>query len=70
MLGPEDHLAARLARDGDPEDLYFEGTDTRFAIGWKHEYRVDGSAFVYTGHDSGRIVTILGYPVRRIAEWG
>ena len=70
LLDPEDHLAARLARDGDPEDVYFEETDTRFAIGWKGEYRIDGSAFVYIDHDSSRIVTILGYPVRRIAEWG
>jgi hypothetical protein len=70
LLDPEDHLAARLARDGDPEDVYFEETDTRFAIGWKGEYRIDRSAFVYIDHDSGRIVTILGYPVRRIAEWG
>ena len=70
LLDLEDHLAARLARDGDPEDVYFEETDTRFAIGWKGKYRIDGDAFVYSDKDSGRIVTILGYPVRRIAEWG
>ena len=70
LLDPEDHLAARLARDGDPEDLYFEETDTRFAIGWKGEYRIDGDAFIYIDRDSGRIVTILGYPIHRIAEWG
>jgi hypothetical protein len=70
LLDPEDHLAARLARDGDPEDVYFEETDTRFAIGWKGEYRIDGSAFVYIDKDSGRVVAILGYPIRRLAEWG
>jgi hypothetical protein len=70
LLDAEDHLAARLARDGDPEDVYFEETDTRFAIGWKGEYRIDGDAFVYIDRDSSRIVTILGYPIRRIAEWG
>jgi hypothetical protein len=64
LLDPEDHLAARLARNGDPEDVYFEETFTRFAIGWKGEYRID------IDHDSGRIVTILGYLVRRVAEWG
>ena len=69
LLDPEDHLAARLARDGDPEDVYFEETDTRCAIGWKGKYRIDGDAFVYTDKESGRVVTILGYPVRRIAEW-
>ena len=68
LLDPEDHLAARLARDGDPEEVYFEETDTRFAIGWKGEYRIDGDAFVYIDNDSGRVVTILGYPIRRIAE--
>ena len=70
ILDPQDHLAARLARDGDPEEVYFEETDTRFAIGWKGEYRIDGDAFVYTDRDSGRVIAILGYPVRRIAEWG
>ena len=70
LLDPGDHLAARVARDGDPEDVYFDETDTRFAIGWKGEYRIDGDAFVYIDRDSCRIVTILGYPVNRIAEWG
>jgi hypothetical protein len=27
MLDAEDHLAVRLARDGDPEDVHFEETD-------------------------------------------
>ena len=67
LLDAEDHLAARLARDGDPEDIHFEA-ETRFAIGWKGKYRIDGDAFVYTDKDSGGVVTILGYPVRRIAE--
>ena len=70
LLDPEDHLAAGLARDGAPQDVYFEETDTRFAIRWKGEYRIDGNAFVYIDRDSGRVVTILGYPIRRIAEWG
>ncbi len=70
LLDPADHLAARLARDGDPEEIYFEETETSFAIGWKGNYRIDGDAFVYIDKDSRRIVTILGYPTRRIAEWG
>ena len=69
LLDPGDHLAARLARDGDPEDVYFEETDTRFAIGWQGEYRIDGNAFIYIDRDSGRVITILGYPVQHIAEW-
>ena len=70
LLDPEDHLAARVARDGDPEDVYFEETDTRFAIGWRGEYRIDGDAFVFIDRDSGRVLTIFGYPIHRIAEWG
>ena len=50
---------ARLARDGDPEEIYFEETT---------HYRIEGDAFVYIDNDSGRTLTILGYPVRRTAE--
>jgi len=67
LLDPADHLAARLARDGDPEPIYFEETDTTFAIGWKGHYSIEGDAFIYIDRDSARIVTILGYPTRRIA---
>lgn len=70
LLDPADRLAARVARDGDPQDIYFEETDTRFAIGWKGNYRIDGSAFIYTDRDSGRVVTILAYPTQRLAQLG
>src|SRR5271166_986211 len=30
LLDPSDHLAVRLARDGDPESIAFEETDTSF----------------------------------------
>ena len=69
LLDPEDHLAVRLARDGGPEQIYFEETDTTFAIGWKGKYRIDGDAFVHIDKESSRTITILGYPVRRIAKW-
>jgi hypothetical protein len=35
LLDPADRLAARLAREGDPEPIYIEETDTSFAIGWQ-----------------------------------
>ena len=70
VLDPADRLAARLARDGDPEDLYFEDSQTRFAIGWKGHYRVVGDAFVYTDRDTGRVLSILGYPTERLALLG
>jgi hypothetical protein len=62
LLDPEDHLAARLPRDGDPEDIHFEETGTRLAIGWKGNYRIQGDAFVYIDKDSGRVVINFGYP--------
>ena len=68
LLDPTDGLAARLARDGDPEDLYLEETETRFAIGWKGNYRIEGTAFIFTDRNSRRANTILGYPTQRLAE--
>ena len=70
LLDPADHLAARLARDGDPEPIHFEETDTNFAIGWKGNYQLDGDAFVYVDRDTARVVTIFGYPVERIRKLG
>jgi len=40
LLDSEDRLAVRLPRDGDLENVHFDKTDTRFAIGWKSEYRI------------------------------
>ena len=70
LLDPSDHLAARLARDGGPEELYFEETDATFAIGWKGNYQIDSDAFVYIDSDTARVTTILGYPTRRLAQLG
>ena len=66
LLDPADRLAARLARDGESEPIHIEETDTTFAIGWKGRYRIEGSAFVYADHDTGRVTTILGYPVDKL----
>ena len=70
LLDPADHLAARLARDGDPEPIYFEETDTNFAIGWKGNYSIEGDAFIYIDRESGRIVTILAYLPAASLDWG
>jgi len=70
LLDPADHLAARVARNGDPEELYFEETDSSFAIGWKGNYQIDGDAFVFIDRDTARVTTILGYPTRRLAQLG
>ena len=70
MLEPSNQLAARLARDGDPEPIDFEETDTNYAIGWKGNYRIEGRAFLYIERKSWRIITILGYPTAEIARLG
>jgi hypothetical protein len=70
LLDPADHLAARIARDGDPEELYFEETDSSFAIGWKGNCQIDGDAFIFIDRDTARVTTILGYPTRRLAQLG
>jgi len=68
LLDRSDQLAARLARDGETEPVHIEETDTAFTIGWKGRYRIDGPAFVYSDRESGRVVTILGYPTDKIAD--
>ena len=67
LLDPSDHLAARLARDGDPESIAFEETDASFQIAWPGNYRLDGPAFVYTDRQSRRVSTIIGYPTQLVA---
>jgi hypothetical protein len=70
LLDVSDQLAAPLARDGDPEPIHLEETDTNFAIGWKGHYRIEGTAFIYADRDSGRVRAILGYPTQTIARAG
>jgi hypothetical protein len=68
VLDVTDHLAVRLARDGDPEPIHMEETDTAFAIEWKGHYRIEGPAFIYADDDTGRVTAILGYPTQKIAQ--
>jgi hypothetical protein len=68
LLDRSDQLAARLARDGESEPVHIEETDTAFTIDWRGRYRIDGPAFVYSDRESGRVVTILGYPTDKIAD--
>src|SRR6516162_4062860 len=54
LLDPADHLV-RVARDGDPEPVHLEETDTNFTIEWTGNYHIDGELFVYTERKSGRV---------------
>jgi hypothetical protein len=68
LLEASDQLAVRVARDGAPEPVQLEESDTSFAVGWKGQYRIDGPAFVYMDRDTGRVTAILGYPTQAIAR--
>jgi hypothetical protein len=50
------------------EPIHIEEADTTFAIGWMGRYRIDGPAFVYSDHETGRLVTILGYPTDKLSQ--
>ncbi|MGD0025180.1 MAG: hypothetical protein ABSC37_11255 [Xanthobacteraceae bacterium] len=68
LLDPSDQLAARLARDGDPEPIHIEENDTTFAIGWKGRYRIEAEAFIYADRKTGRVTTMLGYPTHKLVQ--
>ena len=70
LLDPSDQLAARLARDGDPEPFDIEENETTFTIDWKGRYRIEGTAFLYTDRETGRLATIHGYPTHKLIQMG
>jgi len=70
LLDVVDHLAARLARDGDPEPIHIEDTDTTFAIKWKGQYHIEGGTFIYVDGHRGGVTAISGYPTRKLAQLG
>jgi hypothetical protein len=68
LLDPAERLATRLARDGEPEPVHIEETEANFVVAWTGHYRIDSTAFIYSDRISGRVFTILGYPIDRIAQ--
>ena len=68
LLDPSDQLAARLARDGDPEPFHIEENETTFTIDWKGSYHIEGAAFVYMDRETGRLATIQGYPTHKLIQ--
>jgi cell division topological specificity factor MinE len=67
-LDPSDQLAARLAHDGDPEPFHIEENETTFTIDWKGRYCIEGAAFVYMDHETGRLTTVQGYPTHKLTR--
>ena len=68
LLDRTDFLAARLARDGEAEPIHILETAATFAIEWKGNYRINGPPFVYSDRDTGRVITILGYPTDKLVD--
>jgi hypothetical protein len=66
IIDRDDHLALRLASQGDPQPFHIKETDTSFAIDWMGRYRIDGEVFIYTDRHTGRITTVLGYPTDKL----
>src|SRR4029077_6481542 len=66
LLVRTDLLAARLARDGEAELIQIVQTPATCAIQWTGSYRINGPAFVYSDRDTGRVITILGYPTDKL----
>ena len=68
LLDRTDFLAARLARDGEAEPIQIVETAATFAVEWKGSYRINGPAFLYSDRDTGRVITILGYPTDKLVD--
>jgi hypothetical protein len=68
LLDCTDFLAARLARDGEAEPIQIVETAATFAVEWKGSYRINGPAFLYSDRDTGRVITILGYPTDKLVD--
>jgi hypothetical protein len=66
LLDATDRLAAQLARDGDPEPIHIEETDSNFTIDWKRHYRIEGDAFVFVDRKTRGTRAILGYPTQKL----
>ena len=44
LLDPSERLATRLAREGEPEPVHIEESDTNFAVAWTGYYRIKDTA--------------------------
>ena len=66
LLDAIDRLAARIARDGEPEPVHIEETDANFTIEWKGTYRIEGAAFVFVDRQTRATRAILGYPTQKL----
>jgi hypothetical protein len=67
LLDPSDRLALCLACDGDVQPVTITESAGTFAIGWEMTYQISGDRFI-VADQSGQSRTIIGYPMREIAN--
>ncbi len=65
IIDPKDNLALCLARNGQKQPHNIRDTQTKFSIEWNATYSIDEDVFVIC-ESSGRIRSVLGYPVTEI----
>lgn len=63
ILDPTDQFAARLARNGDPLDVYVEESEANYAIDWQGQFRIEADLFMYKDNGSQWEIAIFGYPI-------
>ena len=68
LLDAGDHLAAPLARDGEPLSVDIEESDTGFSVNWMGSFRIESEAFIYRPKKSRNVRTTLGYPIQQVRD--
>ncbi len=66
MLDLEDGFALCLARDGQPLPLALVETHGQTSVEWDRTFSIEGDAFITTELETGRISTVMGYPIQAI----
>ena len=68
MLDSEDYFAMNLAIGGEEQDYKINETSHNFNIEWKADFKIEDDKFILMER-SGRVRTILGYPIREIVKF-
>ncbi len=66
MLAPGNQTANCLVRDCSVLPVRIDDNATQVGILWQAHFRIAGKAFVYVESGSGRVTSVLGYPVQDI----
>ena len=66
MLDAADGLALCLARDGMPQPVRIIETDSTKAVEWDRTFSIVGDCFTTMEKKTGRVTTVLGYPMQAI----